>query len=70
MEDNAPFEVGALMIVNGLTDFGLQDPSFPKIAMHNTHGVHVNGMISAYMEFSLIMETFGCLALVDMCEQL
>ncbi|KAK5943830.1 hypothetical protein PMZ80_003111 [Knufia obscura] len=70
MEDNAPFQVGALMIVNGLTDFRLQYPSFPKFAMHNTHGVHVNGIISAYMEFSLIMESYGCLALVDVCEQL
>lgn len=66
--DDAPFEMGSLIIVNGITDAYLQYPSFPKFAMGNTHGVHPPAMVSAYMDYSLLMEVNGCLAMIETCE--
>lgn len=46
MGDDAPFEIGALMIVNGITDASVQYPSFPLFSAENTHGVHPDPMIT------------------------
>lgn len=44
--DDKPFEIGSLMIVNGIIDALIQYPSYPLFAAHNTHGVHSNTMIT------------------------
>jgi carboxypeptidase C (cathepsin A) len=41
-----PFEIGSLMIVNGVTDALIQYPSFPLFAAKNTHGVHSNPLLT------------------------
>ena len=66
--DKAPFEMGSLIIVNGITDAAIQYKSFPKFAMENTHGVHPPPMVTAYMDYSLLAEVNGCLAMAETCE--
>ncbi|KPI40802.1 Carboxypeptidase-like protein [Cyphellophora attinorum] len=66
--DEAPFQIGSLMIINGITDAYLQYPSFPKFAMENTHGVHPPPLVTAYMDYSLLAEVNGCLAMIETCE--
>lgn len=44
--DEAPFEIGSLMIVNGITDALVQYPSFPLFSAQNTHGVHPDAMVT------------------------
>ncbi|ETN43791.1 uncharacterized protein HMPREF1541_11115 [Cyphellophora europaea CBS 101466] len=66
--EDAPFEIGSLMVVNGLVDAMLQWPSFPQFSAHNTHGVHPDPMVTMAMEFSLVMKDVGCLAKLEQCE--
>jgi len=63
-------DMGALMIINGITDARSQYPSYPTFALNNTHGVEVNDTVATYMEFSLNMQDNGCLALIGLCEDL
>lgn len=65
---SAPFTIGNLIIVNGITDAYLQYPSYPRFALENTHGVHIPQNVSDYMKYSADMPLNGCLALIEACE--
>lgn len=60
-------DLGTLLIINGLVDYKIQAPSYPRFARNNTHGREVNDTVADYMEFSLRMKN-GCLDQIDRCE--
>lgn len=70
--DGAPqvvLDIGSLLVIDGVIDYKTQVSAYPRFARNNTHGVELNETLLNYMETTLNLQDYGCLDLLEICDE-